>query len=75
MARASQDPRMVDVAQLAGVSHQTVSRVINGSPRLRPETRRRVERAIEQLGYRPNTAARALVKQLLQSRPVRLAFF
>jgi DNA-binding LacI/PurR family transcriptional regulator len=55
-------PVMHDVARLAGVSHQTVSRVINGSPRLRPETRRRVERAIEQLGYRPNTAARALVK-------------
>ena len=53
---------MHDVARLAGVSHQTVSRVINGSPRLRPETRQRVERAIEQLGYRPNTAARALVK-------------
>ena len=55
-------PVMHDVARLAGVSHQTVSRVINGSPRLRPETRQRVERAIEQLGYRPNTAARALVK-------------
>jgi DNA-binding LacI/PurR family transcriptional regulator len=53
---------MHDVARLAGVSHQTVSRVINGSPRIRPETRLRVERAIEQLGYRPNTAARALVK-------------
>jgi DNA-binding LacI/PurR family transcriptional regulator len=53
---------MHDVARLAGVSHQTVSRVINGSPRIRPETRTRVERAIRQLGYRPNTAARALVK-------------
>ncbi len=53
---------MHDVARLAGVSHQTVSRVINGSTRIRPETRERVERAIEQLGYRPNTAARALVK-------------
>ena len=55
-------PVMHDVARLAGVSHQTVSRVINGSPRIRPETRERVERAIEQLGYRPNTAARALVR-------------
>ena len=55
-------PVMHDVARLAGVSHQTVSRVINGSPRIRPETRQRVERAIEQLGYRPNTAARALVR-------------
>src|SRR6476659_8114759 len=55
-------PVMHDVARLAGVSHQTVSRVINGSPRIRPETRARVERAIEQLVYRPNTAARALVR-------------
>jgi DNA-binding LacI/PurR family transcriptional regulator len=52
---------MADVARLAGVSHQTVSRVINGSPSIRPETKARVEQAIEELGYRPNTAARALV--------------
>jgi DNA-binding LacI/PurR family transcriptional regulator len=54
-------PVMADVARLAGVSHQTVSRVINGQNNIRPETRERVERAIRQLGYRPNTAARALV--------------
>ncbi|WP_202388376.1 LacI family DNA-binding transcriptional regulator [Nocardioides flavescens] len=54
-------PVMADVARLAGVSHQTVSRVVNDHPNLRPETRERVQRAIEQLGYRPNTAARALV--------------
>ena len=53
---------MADVARLAGVSHQTVSRVINNSPSLRPETRQRVQEAIERLGYRPNTAARALVR-------------
>jgi len=52
---------MADVARLAGVSHQTVSRVINGQPNLRPDTRERVEEAIRQLGYRPNSAARALV--------------
>lgn len=52
---------MSDVAKLAGVSHQTVSRVINGQNNIRPATRERVERAIAQLGYRPNTAARALV--------------
>ena len=55
-------PVMADVARLAGVSHQTVSRVINGSPSIRPQTRRRVELAIQRLGYRPNSAARALVK-------------
>ena len=54
-------PVMADVARVAGVSHQTVSRVINGSPNIRPSTRERVEAAIEQLGYRPNLAARALV--------------
>jgi DNA-binding LacI/PurR family transcriptional regulator len=52
---------MSDVAALAGVSHQTVSRVVNGHPNVAPLTRQRVERAIEQLGYRPNYAARALV--------------
>lgn len=59
----SRMPVMADVARLAGVSHQTVSRVVNGQTNLRPETRERVERAIEQLGYRPNNAARALVKR------------
>ncbi|BDX35101.1 LacI family transcriptional regulator [Mycobacterium antarcticum] len=54
-------PVMADVARLAGVSHQTVSRVINGSPSIRPATKARVVQAIEELGYRPNTAARALV--------------
>ncbi|MFC5729475.1 MULTISPECIES: LacI family DNA-binding transcriptional regulator [Nocardioides] len=52
---------MADVARLAGVSHQTVSRVVNGQTNLRPETRERVLRAIDQLGYRPNAAARSLV--------------
>ncbi|MFD2092670.1 LacI family DNA-binding transcriptional regulator [Blastococcus deserti] len=52
---------MSDVAALAGVSHQTVSRVINGHPNVAPQTRERVEAAIAQLGYRPNVAARALV--------------
>lgn len=52
---------MADVARLAGVSHQTVSRVINAHPRVNPDTRLRVERAIAQLGYRPNSAARSLV--------------
>ncbi len=54
-------PVMADVARLAGVSHQTVSRVVNRHPSVTPETRARVERAIAQLGYRRNTAARALV--------------
>src|SRR5213596_1248387 len=52
---------MADVAKLAGVSHQTVSRVINDNAHVRPETRDRVLSAMRRLGYRPNPAARALV--------------
>jgi DNA-binding LacI/PurR family transcriptional regulator len=63
--RTSGRPRrgaaMSDVGRLAGVSHQTVSRVINGSPKVRPETRLRVIAAMRELGYRPNSVARALV--------------
>ncbi len=51
---------MADVGRLAGVSHQTVSRVINGSPHVRAQTRQRVLEAMLELGYRPNSAARAL---------------
>lgn len=49
-----------DVAARAGVSARTVSNVVNGSARVAPETRRRVQEAIEELGYRPNLAARSL---------------
>jgi DNA-binding LacI/PurR family transcriptional regulator len=58
---ASRAAAMSDVGRVAGVSHQTVSRVINGSPNVRPETRERVIAAMDALGYRPNLAARALV--------------
>jgi DNA-binding LacI/PurR family transcriptional regulator len=62
--RAEPQPRavvMADVARLAGVSQQTVSRVLNDSPHVRPATRERVLDAIGKLGYRPNRLARALV--------------
>jgi len=52
---------MADVGRLAGVSHQTVSRVINGSPNVRADTRERVMAAMRELDYRPNSVARALV--------------
>lgn len=52
---------MTDVAAAAGVSHQTVSRVLNGSELVRDETRTRVLAAIADLGYRRNNAARLLV--------------
>ena len=50
-----------DVAKLAGVSHQTVSRVLNNHASLKPATREKVEAAIAQLNYRPSQAARQLV--------------
>ncbi|MEJ5943758.1 LacI family DNA-binding transcriptional regulator [Pseudokineococcus basanitobsidens] len=59
--RTSTGVVMTDVAAVAGVSQKTVSRVVNGSSQVRPEVRLRVQQAIDQLGYRPNGAARALV--------------
>src|SRR5580698_9803863 len=56
----SRPPVMADVARLAGVSHQTVSRVLNDHPNVREQTRLRVRAAIAELGYRPNRAARVL---------------
>lgn len=53
-------PSIRDVARLAGVSYQTVSRVINNSPQLRPETAEKVRSAIAELKFVPNQAARAL---------------
>ena len=54
-------PVMADVARLAGVSHQTVSRVLNGHPNVSAATKASVLAAIRDLGYRPNIAARTLV--------------
>jgi DNA-binding LacI/PurR family transcriptional regulator len=52
---------MGDVARLAGVSHQTVSRVINDAAGVSPATRERVVAAMRRLDYRPNPAAKSLV--------------
>lgn len=49
-----------DVARLAGVSNKTVSNVVHDFPAVGPDTRRRVQWAIEELGYRPNLSARGL---------------
>ncbi|MBN1122652.1 MAG: LacI family DNA-binding transcriptional regulator [Anaerolineae bacterium] len=52
-----------DVAIMAQVSNQTVSRVINNRPDVAEETRQRVRRAIEELNYQPNAIARSLIQQ------------
>lgn len=56
----SKPATIYDVAQAAGVSHQTVSRFLKGFEGIRPETRERVVRALDELGYRPNLTARSL---------------
>lgn len=61
MSSEGRRPSLKDVARAAGVSYQTVSRVINDGPRVAVETRDRVLAVIADLGYRRNEAARALV--------------
>ncbi|WP_424449882.1 LacI family DNA-binding transcriptional regulator [Microbacterium arborescens] len=58
---AGRRPSIRDVARLAGVSHQTVSRVLNNHSSIRPETKERVLAVMAELDYSPNRAARALV--------------
>jgi len=53
-------PGLKDVAALAGVSIKTVSNVVNGYVHVAPETRARVQAAVDELGYKPNVAARQL---------------
>jgi LacI family transcriptional regulator len=68
MARATID----DVAELAGVSIKTVSRVVNQEPNVRDATRAKVEKAIARLRYRPNLSARNLASQ--RSRVIALVY-
>jgi LacI family transcriptional regulator len=59
-------PTSSDIAKVAGVSQSTVSRVLNGDPRVARQTRERVAGVIEQLGYTPNAVARGLVTRRTQ---------
>ena len=60
-------PTLEEVARVAGVSRATVSRVINGSPRVSPDVLAVVEKAIAELNYVPNRAARSLVARATMS--------
>ena len=70
-ARAD-EPTIVTVAQAAGVSRQTVSNVLNAPDKVRPETRRRVQEAVERLGYQPSLVARQLRSRRARTLGVRL---
>ena len=52
-----------DLARLAGVSYSTVSKALNDSPLVKPETKRRIVELADQLGYEPNFAAKSLVSR------------
>src|SRR3990172_9532998 len=60
---ANKRPTIKQVAKAAGVSTQTVSRVINDRPDVAPETRERIQIAINELGYQPSALARSLIQQ------------
>jgi LacI family transcriptional regulator len=63
-----------DVARLAGVSHQTVSRVINNSPNIAPETYEKVMDAIQKLNYFPNSLARNLQREIVNAIGLTIPF-
>lgn len=65
-------PTLEDVGRRCGVSRSTVSRVINNSPLVNPETREMVMKAIEELGYAPNFIARSLTTNRTETLAVTL---
>jgi LacI family transcriptional regulator len=60
-------PTLEEIAQVAGVSRSTVSRVINNEPNVRQEVRQRVWQVVDEMGYHPNVAARSLVSRRSQT--------
>jgi DNA-binding LacI/PurR family transcriptional regulator len=75
MAASRTPPNIFDVARLAGVSKSTVSRVLNGSDRVSEASRQAVLRAMEELGFRPNSAARRLAGSADRRIGLLLPFF
>jgi LacI family transcriptional regulator len=73
--KSKQRPTLRDVAREAGVSHQTVSRVINDDFHVSPSTRSRVLKAIDMLGYRPNRAAQILQTERSHTIEVVMPYF
>src|SRR5690554_5375192 len=63
MAAVGERIRLSDVALRAGVSVATASKALNGTGRMTPDTRERVQRAADELGFRPNAMARALISR------------
>lgn len=63
LARMTPKPTIIDVAQLAGVSFKTVSRVINNEPNVSARTRQRIRAAIAELGFEASSAAREMRRQ------------
>lgn len=62
MIQRSSNPTITDVAERAGVSMKTVSRVLNDEPNVQPQMRARVLAAVAELNYRPNMHARSLAR-------------
>src|SRR4051812_4848181 len=71
----SKRPTLRDVAREAGVSYQTVSRVINDDPHVAPATRNRVLKTIEGLGFRPNRAAQIMQTERSQTIEVIMPYY
>lgn len=65
--RKKKKPTICEVAEMAGVSRQTVSRVLNNHPDVAEETRNKILEVMRRLEYRPNAVARSLIKQTTNS--------
>jgi LacI family transcriptional regulator len=69
--RKTSGASMKDIAELAGVSLMTVSRALKGNPRHSKETRQKIQKIAEDLGYRPHPYVAALMSNVARTRPTR----